>query len=41
MTRIRTLSTQMNNGNPISGFADEVEDIIRRIMAPVTLLDNV
>ncbi|NLK42973.1 MAG: hypothetical protein GX300_01085 [Tissierellia bacterium] len=36
MTRIRTLSTQMNNGNPISGFADEVEDIIRRIMAPVT-----
>jgi len=36
MTRIRTLSTQINNGNPISNFADEFEDIIRRIMAPVT-----
>ncbi len=36
MTRIRSLSTQMNNGNPISNFADEFEDLIRRIMTPST-----
>lgn len=36
MTRIRSLSIQMNNGNPISNFADEFEDLIRRIMTPST-----
>ncbi|MDR7856011.1 YhcN/YlaJ family sporulation lipoprotein [Tissierella sp.] len=34
-TRIKNMNTRINNGNPISGFATEVEDIIRRITAPI------
>ncbi len=34
-TRIRTLSTRINSGNPISGFTMEIQDILRRITAPV------
>jgi YhcN/YlaJ family sporulation lipoprotein len=34
--RIRTISTNVyDNGNPISGFADEIRDMINRITAPV------
>lgn len=36
MTRIRNLSTQINNGNIISNFADEFEDLLRRITSPIT-----
>lgn len=33
--RIRTMSTDIQSGRPISGFAREIEDILRRITAPV------
>ncbi|MCQ4921596.1 YhcN/YlaJ family sporulation lipoprotein [Tissierella carlieri] len=34
-TRIRTMSTNINNGNPISNFTRDIEDILNRITAPV------
>lgn len=33
--RIRTMSRDIESGRPISGFAREIEDILRRITAPV------
>ncbi len=30
-TRIRTMATDMENGRPISGFANEIQEILRRI----------
>lgn len=35
-TRIRTMSTKVNNGNPITGFTTEIQDILRRITAPIS-----
>ncbi len=34
-TRIQNMNTRMNNGNPITGFTTEIEDILRRITAPI------
>jgi len=34
-TRIKTMSTNINNGNPISTFARDIEDILMRITTPV------
>lgn len=34
-TRIKTMSTKVNNGNPITGFTTEIQDILRRITAPI------
>ncbi len=34
-TRIRTISTNISNGHPISTFVRDIEDIIRGIAAPV------
>lgn len=33
-TRIKTMTTNINNGNPISTFARDIEDILRRITTP-------
>ena len=30
-TRIRTMATDMGNGNPIKGFTNEIQEILRRI----------
>jgi len=30
-TRVRTMATDMENGKPITGFADEIKEILRRI----------
>lgn len=34
-TRIRTISTNINNGHPISTFVRDIEDIIRGMAAPL------
>lgn len=34
-TRIRTISTNISNGHPISTFVRDIEDVIRGIAAPV------
>jgi len=34
-TRIKTMSTRVNNGSSMSGFTSEIQDILRRITAPM------
>ncbi|MDU5080053.1 YhcN/YlaJ family sporulation lipoprotein [Tissierella carlieri] len=34
-TRIRTISTNINSGHPISTFVTDIEDILTRITAPI------
>jgi len=34
-SRIRTMSTNIGNGHPISNFTRDIEDILRRITAPI------
>lgn len=34
-TRIKTMSTKVNNGNSMTGFTTEIQDILRRITTPI------